>query len=416
VALVVAGGWWVAIVQAWPAASRPWIGGSTADSVLELALGYNGLSRLSGSEAGPRSGTPGWLRLLGADLGGQIAWLLPAALVALVFGLVVTARAPRTDRVRGALVVWGGWLLVTGATFSLMAGTFHSYYAVALAPAVAVLVGIGAGLLWPVRHTLTGAAGLGLGVLATTATSFELLSRATDFLPWLRWVVLGGGMLASIAVAVSGSLGSGLRRTAAGLAVAVALAGPASYTVDTVTTAHSGSMPTAGPASAGATGGFGGGGAPGGMPGGMSGGFPGGSSGTAPTGTAPTGTFRSGGPGGFGGGQVSSALLTLLEDDAGTYTWVAATTGSQAAAPYQLATGSAVMAIGGFTGSDDAPTLARFQADVAAGEIHYYISGGGMGGRGGSSSASQIASWVAAHFTATTVGGVAIYDLTAPTS
>jgi hypothetical protein len=152
------------------------------------------------------------------------------------------------------------------------------------------------------------------------------------------------------------------------------------------------------------------------MPGGMSGGFPGGSSGTAPTGTAPTGAFRSGGPGGFGGGQVSSALLTLLEDDAGTYTWVAATTGSQAAAPYQLATGSAVMAIGGFTGSDDAPTLARFQADVAAGEIHYYISGGGMGGRGGSSSASQIASWVAAHFTATTVGGVAVYDLTAPTS
>src|SRR5206468_518017 len=140
-ALVVAGGWWVAIVQLWPASSRPYIGGSTTNSVLELALGYNGLSRLDGTEAGPRSGTPGLLRLFDAELGGQIAWLLPAALLALVAGLAVTARAPRTDRTRGGLAVWGGWLLVTGATFSLMAGTFHSYYAVALAPAVAALVG-----------------------------------------------------------------------------------------------------------------------------------------------------------------------------------------------------------------------------------------------------------------------------------
>src|SRR3954447_26946059 len=98
-ALVVAGGWWVAVVQLWPADSRPYIGGSTDNSVLELALGYNGLSRLSGDEGGPRAGQAGLLRLFGADLGGQAAWLLPAALAALVVGLVLTARAPRTDRV-----------------------------------------------------------------------------------------------------------------------------------------------------------------------------------------------------------------------------------------------------------------------------------------------------------------------------
>ncbi len=145
-ALLVAGGWWVAVVQLWPAGSRPYVGGSTDDSVLELALGYNGLSRLDGSGAGPRSGDPGALRLLGSELGGQVAWLLPAALVALVAGLVWTARRPRTDQLRAGLLVWGSWLLVTALVFSLMAGTFHGYYTVALAPAVAALVGIGAGL------------------------------------------------------------------------------------------------------------------------------------------------------------------------------------------------------------------------------------------------------------------------------
>jgi 4-amino-4-deoxy-L-arabinose transferase-like glycosyltransferase len=297
-------------------------------------------------------------------------------------------------------VVWGGWLLVTGATFSLMAGTFHSYYTVALAPAIAVLVGIGVGLLWPRRHTLAGAAGLGLGMLATTATSFELLSRSTDFLPWLRWAVLVGGMTASVALALAGSMGTGLRRTAAALAIVAALAGPAAYSVETAATAHTGSMPVAGPASAGATGGFGGG-TRGSLPGGAA--FGGG--------TAPTGQQGGGGD----SAQVSSAITTLLQQDAGSYTWVAATTGSMAAAPYQLATGEPVMAIGGFTGSDDAPTLAQFQADVAAGEIHYFIAGGGFGG-GQGGGGSSIATWVAAHFTATTVGGVTVYDLTAPTS
>jgi 4-amino-4-deoxy-L-arabinose transferase-like glycosyltransferase len=107
VAMIVSAGWWIAIVQLWPAASRPYIGGSTTNSILELALGYNGISRISGGEAGPQTGTPGLLRLYGAELGGQVAWLLPAALIALVAGLVYTARRPRTDRARAGLAVWG---------------------------------------------------------------------------------------------------------------------------------------------------------------------------------------------------------------------------------------------------------------------------------------------------------------------
>jgi 4-amino-4-deoxy-L-arabinose transferase-like glycosyltransferase len=416
-ALLLAGGWWVAIVQLWPASSRPYIGGSTNNSILELALGYNGLARLTGTEGGPQSGTPGLLRLFGAELGGQIAWLLPAALLALVAGLVLTARAPRTDRIRAGLAVWGGWLLVTGLTFSFMAGVFHSYYVVALAPAVAALVGIGVGLLWPRRGTVSGALILAAGMLLTTTMSFALLSRSPDFLPWLRWVVLFGGLAATAALAFSGALGTAARRTAAGLAVAVALAGPAAYSVQTIGTAHTGSMPSAGPsvASSGNGGGFTRGAGFGGPAGGGTGQPPSGSA-TPPSGTGtgtgtPTGTPQGGGQG--GNGAVSSSVVALLEKDAGSYTWVAATNGSMSSAPYQLATGDAVMAIGGFNGGDDSPTLAQFQADVAAGKIHYYISGGMGGGRGGGQgSASQIASWVAATYTAQTVDGVTVYDLT----
>ena len=414
-AMVVAAGWWIAIVQLWPAGSRPYIGGSTDNSVLELALGYNGISRISGTEGGPQTGTPGLLRLFGAELGGQVAWLLPAALAALVVGLVVTARRPRTDRVRAGLAVWGGWLLVTGAVFSLMAGIFHGYYTVALAPAIAALVGIGAGLLEERRAWLAARAVLGAATFLTGVWSFVLLSRSAEFLPWLRWVVLVAGLLAGIGLTLSDQLGRNLRRGVIGVAIVAVLAGPAAYSVDTIATAHTGSMPTAGPTVSGASGP---GGSFGGRPGGDVGGRPAG--GTPPTGTAHTGTAPTGGAtgtgmarGGFaGGGSASSQLVTLLEADAGSYRWVAATTGAQSAATYQLATQDPVMAIGGFSGGDNSPTLAQFRAYVAAGQIHYYVAGGQGGGGGGQGSASQIAQWVAANYTAQTVGGVTVYDLT----
>ena len=79
-------------------------------------------------------------------------------------------------------------------------------------------------------------------------------------------------------------------------------------------------------------------------------------------------------------------------------------------------TGTAVISIGGFTGSDNAPTLAQFQQYVADGAVRYYIAGGGMGGGpgGNSGAASDISAWVQGHFTAQTVGGSTVYDLTAP--
>ncbi len=153
----------------------------------------------------------------------------------------------------------------------------------------------------------------------------------------------------------------------------------------------------------------------------------GGTAGCPPDATRWHGTGRDGARwgavGGAAGGLLngstpSQALTDALLADADEFTWVAAAVGANSAAGYQLATERPVMAIGGFNGSDPAPTLAEFQARVEAGEIHYFISGGqGFGGgqMGGSQASSDIADWVAQNFTATTVDSVTLYDLTAPT-
>ena len=302
-------------------------------------------------------------------------------------------------------MIWGGWLVVTAATFSFMAGIFHAYYTVALAPAIAALVGTGAWLLWQHRTSLLASGVASAAVSLTTVLSFFLLGRTSDFVPWLRWVVLLAGLVIALAVAGLGRLP---RRLAGGLAAAallVSLAGPTAYAVETAATPHTGSIPSAGPATAG---GFGGGGPGGGaMPQG----------GTPPT-QQGTGTQPGGGAGGLLNGSESTDTITaLLQEDAASYTWVAAAVGSNSASGYQLASEEPVMAIGGFNGSDPSPTLEQFQAYVAAGQIHYFIAsgGGGFGGNqmGGSSASSDIAAWVAANFTATTVDGVTLYDLTA---
>jgi 4-amino-4-deoxy-L-arabinose transferase-like glycosyltransferase len=428
--MIVAAGWWIAVVELWPAASRPYIGGSQDNSILELTLGYNGFGRLNGDETGSVGGGAGggaggsmWGetgigRLLNGEIGGQIAWLLPAALVLLVAGFWFTARRPRTDGARAALILWGGWLLVTALTFSFMAGIFHAYYTVALAPAVAALVGIGAHLVWQHRRTWEAGPVAAAAVAVTTVTAFVLLGRSADFVPWLRWVVLPAGLLAAAALVGLRWLPRRLALAAGVLAIVASLAGPAAYAVDTASTAHTGSIPSAGPSTG--SGGFGGG--PGGGRGGGFGGPPGTQGQQAPpTGQAPTGGQRpQGGPGGGGGAgglltstEPSAELQALLTTDADGYTWVAAAVGSNTAAGYQLATEEPVMAIGGFNGSDPSPTLAEFQQYVAAGDIHYFVGGGGFGqSMGGSNSSSEIAAWVADNYTATTVDGVTVYDLT----
>ena len=139
-AMVVSAGWYLLLVEVWPSDTRPYIGGSQHDSIVELALGYNGFGRLTGDEPGGLGNLNfdvGWARLFGHAMGVDIAWLLPAAVICLGAIVVLTRRAPRTDPARAAAFIWGGWLLVTAVVFSFMNGIVHPYYTVALAPAIA---------------------------------------------------------------------------------------------------------------------------------------------------------------------------------------------------------------------------------------------------------------------------------------
>ncbi|AEY90328.1 integral membrane protein [Streptomyces hygroscopicus subsp. jinggangensis 5008] len=458
-ALVVSGGWWVAVVELWPASSRPYIGGSQNNSFLELTFGYNGLGRLNGEETGSVGGggggaggsgmwgETGWDRMFNSEIGGQISWLLPSALILLVAGLVATRKARRTSVTRASFLVWGGSLLMTTVVFSYMAGIFHQYYTVALAPYLAAVVGMGAGLLWERRRQPWASIALAASVVAAAAWGYVLLNRTPDYLPWLKWLVLVGGLTAALGLVFAGRISRRLALGAAAVGLVAALAGPTAYTLSTLREGHTGSIVTAGPAGASVMGGRGGGpgggmrgGFGGGMPGGQGqrnqqgqqgNGFPGGGFGGG-TPTQPgqqgqrngngfgfpggrTGEGGMGGAGGVGGllngASVSSEAEKLLAEDASKYTWVAASVGSQNAAGYQLATGDPVMAIGGFNGTDPSPTPAQFKKYVEEGRIHYFIAGGGMGG-GNGGTASQISSWVQSTFKKVTVGSATFYDLT----
>ena len=457
-AMVLAAGWWVATVALWPVGSRPMIDGSPDNSILNLIFGYNGLERLSGGNGpgGTFSGATGLLRLFNDLMGGQASWLLPAALVTLVVGVVWRGRAPRTDRTRAALLLWGGWLVVTGLVFSLSSGVIHTYYTVALAPAIAALVGIGAAVCWQHRAALVARLVGAATIVVTAVWAAELLWRTPSYLPWLAPCVLGAGSAAALLLAAAPALARA-RAAAAGAAVCLglvaALGGPLAYTATTLRTAHTGSIPSAGPTVASAIGGLGAGGVGAGGPGGTrvpggAGGVPAGSPGAGSSGSAaagrrlPSGVSGQSGPGSQGrsvaggapgaqgrggtggspgsgapgGATVDAALTRALRSDASHYRWVAATFGSSNAATLELASDEPVMAIGGFNGEGGNISLGTFEAYVANGDIHYFIASGGGGGGpgGGRNSDAAITSWVESHFHSTTVGGRTLYDLDSP--
>jgi hypothetical protein len=346
--------------------------------------------------------------------------------------------------------------------FSFSQGVIHTYYTVALAPPIAALVGTGAALLWRYRHVFWARAAAAVAILGTAAWAAVLLDRTPDWYPWLRPLVLVAAVVAAVALLLAGprrtTVSAAWKRPVGLLGIVAAtiacLTGPLAYTLQTVTTSHTGSIPSAGPASTvslGGAGGFGGGrgattgdggstggggsrglgGAPtgrgtppNGVPSGA-GGAPSGTKGGTVGGTlprhsgvgAPTGGGGAGGTGGPGGTTVNVALVRALESGAGHYRWVAATDGSQNAADLELATGGdPVMAIGGFNNNGGNITLATFEQYVHQGLVHYYIAGGGAGGGpgGSQSSGAAITTWVEAHFHSETIGGETVYNLTSP--
>ena len=290
--MVAGAGWWIAIVVLTPAANRPYIGGSTNNSFWDVLFGYNGFGRLTGNETGSVGAAPGgagttgmwgktgWTRMFNSAFGGEASWLLPAALALLVVGLVVTVRRSRSDRTRAALIVWGGWLLVTGIAFSLGKGIIHEYYAIALAPAIGAIVGIGTTTLWKTRREWWSRVAMIATLALTVWWVLKLLDRSPKWHPQLSDVLVAAAIVVAIGILVASSRGAVMASVAV-LAVIVGLAAPAASSVTTARAVHNGPLPTSGPATTG-----------GGRFGGLGGGAP--------------------GAGRFGPGQLTLKQLTAL--------------------------------------------------------------------------------------------------------
>jgi hypothetical protein len=295
----------------------------------------------------------------------------------------------------------------------------------------------------------------------TVAWAWVLLGRSPGWYPWLRVAVVALAALGAAGFIMSGRevgghharergfagltlVGQGRRfliAAAVSLAVIAGLAGPLAYSSSTAATAYTGAIPVAGPAAAGGLGAFrgAGGAGQGGFPRSGEGRFPGGGGfaggGAAGAGATGTGSASTGGqpgagrfPGGaagrgFAGGgglgrntQVNSALTKLLKNGSAGYTWAAATVGAESAAPFQLASGEPIMAIGGFNGTDPAPTLAQFEKLVSEHKIHYFVGQNQASFGAGTGDAAQITAWVQKHFTSQTIAGITVYNLTSPVS
>jgi 4-amino-4-deoxy-L-arabinose transferase-like glycosyltransferase len=402
VAFLVSSGWFVLVTLLWPASSRPYLAGSTDNNFMNLVLGYNGFGRVLGHNRyggnpnahpanDPATGaaaaaaqhhggfggfgnqTQGLPRLFTGEFGFEIGWLVPAALLAVVLVLVSRGRAPRTDIVRAGAILFGTWLVIDGLVLSFMKTNVHPYYCLSLAPAVAAIFAIGIHEMWRRRDNWLGQIGLAAMLLGTGVWSFWILGRNASWLPPLRWAILAVA-IAAIA-ALLWALRAGTRAMAvAALAVALigGLAGTTAYTVATLGQQHTGGGPTVGPPSA-----------------------------------------DDHGHGWFTDNPEVDAMLRATATK-----WSAAINRSSAAANLELSSNTAVMAIGGFTGSDPVPTLQQFQTYVADRQITYYVlpepKDKDHGGFFSNNSHTEITDWVKANFTSTKVGSDTVYDLNSP--
>ncbi|MGH2389557.1 MAG: glycosyltransferase family 39 protein [Chloroflexota bacterium] len=340
---------------------RPFAGGrgdGFGNFAADSPFGRNGSRPSGGGGAGMfDNGSAGPLRLFGQSLGGQAGWLLPFALIGLLAGLTARRIGWRLDRQQQALVLWGVWLLTAGAFFSV-AGFFHSYYLVTLAPPAAALSGIGAMVLWRAYRRL----GWRCLLLPVALVGTALIQRSI-LGPYAYW----NGWLSPAILTVTGALAVVLlagrlrvRRTvrlrralrlwtplAAAVGVLALLLAPTAWSLETMANGGGGMTPTAGPSGF-SFGGFGRGG----------------------------GSFT-------GGGSADSGLVAYLEKEQGTTKYLLAVQNSNAAAPYIIETGKPVMSLGGFGGSDPIVTLSQLQGLVSNNTVRFFMGVGGFGANSG---------------------------------
>lgn len=427
IAIIVSTFWWSILVWLTPAVNRPWVGSTSDNSIWSLIFGYNGFGRLLGDGGGPGSrpggmmqmgaqatsqtaspaaqamtppigmmggsfgaGGPGngpggvgfgsetgVLRIFNESFGPNIAWLILVALIGGGLVIWLLRRAPRRNKERVGVLLWLGWLLIHIVIFSMTSGTIHPYYVVAMAPAIAALVGIGVPYIWQAYTRRTKVAWiLPLSIALTTILSIIMLGYS-NYWPWLMWLVMIAGGVATILTLLPLSQTKRLKQIILGLAITAGMAAPIVFSVSTVATAHSGSIPTAGP----------------------------GASAMSNTNNELA--------------RAESTLVSfLLENRHGT-TWLAVVNSANESAPIQLSSGQPVMAIGGFNGSDSTLTLSQLKQLVKQGKVRYYVvnsrqgkSGGpsGMSGPGGN---SEILLWVKSVGSKVDYGGTqyTVYDL-----
>ncbi|WP_237752566.1 ArnT family glycosyltransferase [Mycolicibacterium aromaticivorans] len=371
-ALAISGGWWVAVVQMWPAAARPYIGSSTDNSVLNLALGYNGVDRIVGGGNAVSHGHPsGWsthagvLRLLSAEMGYEASWLLPSVVVAVLAGAYLALRRKLSRIEAASFTMWTGWLAVCTGVFSYMTGMVHPYYTIALAPAAGALIGLAA--VWSRSAAI-------IMVVAAAWWAVILLNRAQLGPTWTRTLIECTAVAAIVLLAAALTRWPRLTPVALAVSLVAGLTGTAIFSVATAATPHNGSIPNAAH--------------------------------TADVWPTVGNRFGKTLMMGASSDRVDPHLAEML---AATRTqWSAATSGSQAAASLEIASGTAVMAIGGWS-NDPVPTLAQFIDDVHAQKISYYVDSGRMRSRDRVS--GQIADWVQQHYRPVKVGGAIVYHL-----
>jgi 4-amino-4-deoxy-L-arabinose transferase-like glycosyltransferase len=458
-AMVAVGGAWPVLVTLTPAADRPWISGTSDNSIWSLIFGYNGLGRVAGQTGGPGGGAggpgggggfgagslfggaTGPFRLLQSALGDQAGWLLGFAVVA---GLAILAlsRLRRRDPRTGWVIAIGGAFLVTAIVFSFSSGIFHPYYVSFLAPFAAALVGAGAGLMLP-RSTGGAADGARvarvlapLAIVAGAVTELIVLGELNGSLSWAKPLLIGVAGAAAVILALD------LPRRVRGLLVAVVLAAllaaPAAWAADTPGHATSSTFPAGGSASAsmggpggGGPGRFGRGPAGGGrfaVPGGgaftppASGGFsPPAGGGFAPPKTGNSspsrlgGGLATGGPGGFGSNTASlGAAVRYAKQHGGGVIGVS----SQSSAAGAIVSSNAdVAGLGGFSGRESSVSASWIAQEVAAGRLRWVIvddtQGGGLPGdtRTGSQTAMNLVASTCRKVTLSTSGStVTMYD------
>jgi len=358
-ALVVSSWWWVAVVELWPKGERPYIGGSTDNSELNLIFGYNGFSRITGSgRAGFHEGGQGLLRLFDPESGGQISWLIPLAIMGAVAGFCLTRGRQRTDRERAGFVLWGSVFLTYFAVYDDARGIFHPYYTVVMAPAVAALAGAGGLALWRLGKRSLLLAWIFWAVIVVSLVWADiLLSRTDAYDTWLGPTVVVCGSAAAFVLLWSMTRSPRLPWlgvAACGMAAAALLAGPLAYSLTTVNNVTT-QPPTAGPG-----------------------------------GGTPTGWARS--------TTVSNRLVKYLEDHRGSATYLVAVVGSETAAEVIDRSGQPVIAMGGFLGWDPTPTLSAFEHLATSGKVRYVYASAGTGAMlGGTNATAAVEQWVRAH-------------------